>query len=153
MKEGILMSKGKYNKNRKAEQAELKRQKQASGKNKFKALMKKYFIDAMGAMALGLFASLLISTILGTLASYIPWEPAADVLNTIATYAKAATGMAIGVAIAHKLGAHPLVLYACAAVGAMSNAMGAVINGGAISAWAVTAKASDMEGIFYFYPR
>lgn len=112
-----------------------------------KTYLKRYFIDAMGSMALGLFASLLISTILGTLADYIPWTPLADILDTIAVYAKAATGMAIGVAIAHRLGTHPLVLYSAAAVGAMSNAMGAVIDGGAIRAWAVTAGTG--EGIFY----
>ena len=65
-----------------------------------------YFVDAMGAMALGLFASLLIGTIFGTLATYTHLA----FLATIANYAKAATGMAIGVAIAHKLGAHPLVI-------------------------------------------
>ena len=94
---------------------------------------KRYFIDAMGAMALGLFASLLIGTIFDTLGNYIPW----DGLKIIASYAKAATGMAIGVAIAYKLGAHPLVMFSAAAVGAMSNAMGAVIDGGKILAWAV----------------
>ncbi len=119
----------------------------SKGNGIFKSYMKRYFIDAMGAMALGLFASLLISTILGTLADYIPWEPLVNVLDTIAVYAKAATGMAIGVAIAHRLGAHPLVLYSATAVGAMSNAMGAVIDGGAIKAWAVTAGTG--EGIFY----
>jgi uncharacterized membrane protein len=71
----------------------------------------------------------------------------ADIFNTVANYAKAATGMAIGVAIAYKLGAHPLVMFSCAAVGAMSNAMGAVIDGGAITAWAQTAATG--EGIFY----
>ncbi len=119
----------------------------SKGNSIFKSYMKRYFIDAMGAMALGLFASLLISTILGTLADYIPWEPLAGILDTIAVYAKAATGMAIGVAIAHKLGAHPLVLYSAAAVGAMSNAMGAIISDGAIKSWAVTAGTG--EGIFY----
>ena len=68
-----------------------------------KKYLKSYFIDAMGAMALGLFASLLIGTIFGTVYKYTELE----LLNTIATYAKAATGMAIGVAIAHRLGAHP----------------------------------------------
>lgn len=119
----------------------------SKGKAIIKGYAKRYFIDAMGAMALGLFASLLISTILGTLADYIPWAPLAGILDTVATYAKAATGMAIGVAIAHRLGAHPLVLYSAAAVGAMSNAMGAIINGGAIKAWAATAGTG--EGIFY----
>jgi len=105
---------------------------------------KVYFVDAMGAMALGLFASLLIGTIFGTLATYTKLE----FLNVIATYAKAATGMAIGVAIAHRLNAHPLVIYSCAAIGAMSNAMGAVISDGKILDWAVTAK-TGAEGVFY----
>ncbi len=112
-----------------------------------KAILKKYanryFIDAMGAMALGLFASLLIGTIFDTVAKYTDWS----VFATVATYAKSATGMAIGVAIALKLGAHPLVMFSCATVGALSNAMGAVINGNLISAWGVTAKAG--EGVFY----
>lgn len=113
--------------------------------SRFKKILKRYFIDAMGAMALGLFASLLIGTIFGTLFKYTDIE----VFNIIATYAKAATGMTIGVAIAYKLNADPLVVFSSAAVGAMSNAMGAVMadNGGAIINWAVTAKSDG--GIFY----
>jgi len=112
---------------------------------KVKKYLHRYFIDAMGAMALGLFASLLIGTIFGTVYKYTGLE----FLNVIATFAKAATGMAIGVAIAHRLGAHPLVMFSCAAVGAMSNAMGAIVakEGGAILKWAATA--SDGSGIFY----
>ncbi len=113
--------------------------------SKVKKILKRYFIDAMGAMALGLFASLLIGTIFGTVGKYT----GIAVFDTIATYAKAATGMAIGVAIAHKLGAHPLVMFSCAAVGAMSNAMGAVINGGAIVSWAATAGTGETGTIFY----
>ncbi len=120
-----------------------------------KKYLKRYFIDAMGAMALALFASHLIGTIFGTLGKYITGanidneflKSLAEIFNVVATYAKAATGMAIGVAIAHKLGAHPLVIFSCAAVGAMSNAMGAVINNGAITKWAATAGVG--EGIFY----
>ena len=112
-----------------------------------KKYLKRYFIDAMGAMALGLFASLLIGTIFGTVGKYIPNDYIANIFNTIATYAKAATGMAIGVAIAHKLGAHPLVMFSCAAVGAMSNAMGAVIDGGVIGAWA-TRRSDYNQGLF-----
>ncbi|MBR6554312.1 MAG: PTS sugar transporter subunit IIC, partial [Clostridia bacterium] len=86
-----------------------------------KKRLSRYFIDAMGSMALGLFASLLIGTIFGTIYKYTDLE----LMNTIATFAKGATGAAIGVAIAHRLGAHPLVMFSCGAVGAMSNAMGA----------------------------
>lgn len=113
-------------------------------KNKLKQLGKRYFIDAMGAMALGLFASLLIGTIFETVGKYT----GLDFLITIASYAKGATGMAIGVAIAYRLGAHPLVVFSCAAVGAMSNAMGAIIDGGAIASWAATAKANPPD-VFY----
>lgn len=97
---------------------------------------KRYFIDAMGAMALGLFASLLIGTILGTIGDVFDrmigateTSVFADVCNTMAGYAKGATGMAIGVAIALKLGADPLVIFSCAAVGAMGNGMGAAPAG------------------------
>ena len=116
-----------------------------------KKYLKRYFIDAMGAMALGLFASLLIGTIFGTAAKYLSMVEAlsgiATALNTVATYAKAATGMAIGVAIAHKLSAHPLVIFSSAAVGAMANAMGGVMDGGAIISYGATAGAG--QGVFY----
>lgn len=123
--------------------------------DKVKKYLRRYFIDAMGAMALGLFASLLIGTIFGTIGKYINGSgvenqllaTVADIFNTIAVYAKAATGMAIGVAISYKLGASPLVIFSSAAVGAMSNAMGAIISDGAIIKWGATSAGS--EGLFY----
>ena len=141
------MAKGKrsYAKQRRAEQAELKRRQKAGFWGKVRALPKRYFIDAMGAMALGLFASLLIGTIFDTLGNYVPWA----FLKTIASFAKGATGMAIGVAIAHKLGAHPLVMFSCAGVGALSNAMGAVICDNALMQWAATAADGEAGHIFY----
>ncbi len=93
---------------------------------------KVYFIDAMGAMALGLFATLLMATILGTVADLCNGR--AEFLREIAAYAKSATGMAIGVAMAVALKAPPLVIYSCAVVGAMANAMGATIDGTPYSA-------------------
>ena len=141
------MAKGKhsYAKQRKAEQAELKRQQKVRLRDKIKSLPRRYFIDAMGAMALGLFASLLIGTIFDTLGNYIPW----DFLKTVAVYAKSATGMAIGVAIAYKLGAHPLVIFSCAGVGALGNALGAVICDNALIQWAATAADGEAGHIFY----
>lgn len=78
-----------------------------------KKYAKRYFIDAMGAMALGLFASLLIGTIFNTIGKYTGLTFFSD----INTYAAGASGMAIGVAVAYALKADPLVLYSCAAVG------------------------------------
>ena len=112
--------------------------------------LNRYFIDAMGAMALGLFASLLIGTIFGTVGKYTGSVPVIGTAAlTIAEFAKGAVGMAIGVAIAHKLGAHPLVMFSCAGVGAMSNAMGTLISSetGTLVKWAATQKADD--AIFY----
>ena len=56
---------------------------------------KRYGIDALGAMAQGLFASLLIGTIIATLGEQLGME----VLVNIGGYAKAATGPAMAVAI------------------------------------------------------
>lgn len=103
----------------------------------------RYFIKAMGAMALGLFASLLIGTIFDTVGQYanLPF------LRTVASYAKGVTGAAIGVAIAHALGTHPLVMFSAAAVGAVSSEMGAVIQNGLITSWAETS--AQESGVFY----
>ena len=64
---------------------------------------KLYFVDAMSAMAMGLFASLLIGTILDTLGDQFHW----DWLVTTAGYASSATGIAIAVAIGVSLSAPP----------------------------------------------
>lgn len=97
--------------------------------SKFKDFLKKknvvpsarlYFIDAMGSMALGLFATLLIGTIFSTLGKYTGWS----LLNEIAAYATGATGAALGVAIANTLKAPPLVLLSAAVAGVIGNGMG-----------------------------
>ena len=79
---------------------------------------KLYFIDAMGAMAQGLFASLLLGTILGTLGKYIP---GCSFLADVAAFAQNGyvVGAAIGVAVAFALGAKGLLLYTAAVVGAI----------------------------------
>lgn len=81
---------------------------------------KAYFVDALGAMALGLFASLLIGTIFQTLGD----KTGIEAFTTIAKYAKAATGAAIAVAIAYKLGCEGLVLFSAIAVGIAGNELG-----------------------------
>ena len=50
--------------------------------------VKRYLIDALGAMAQGLFASLLIGTIISTLGTQLN----IPILVTVGTYAKAAVG-------------------------------------------------------------
>jgi len=92
---------------------------------------KRYFLDAMGAMALGLFATLLIGTIVDTVADLIYGaESAGDFLHQISVMCSAATGMAIGIAVANALKAPPLVMYSCAVVGSMGYSLGAQITSG-----------------------
>ncbi len=79
-----------------------------------------YLIDAMSAMAQGLFASLLIGTIIGTLGTQL----GVPVLTEIGDFAKGMAGPAMAVAIGYALKAPPLVLFSLAAVGSVSNSLG-----------------------------
>ena len=85
---------------------------------------KTYLIDALGAMAFGLFASLLIGTIFGTLGE----KTQIALFNTIAEYCKSATGAALGISIAHALKAPQLVLFSAATVGIAGNALGGPVG-------------------------
>ncbi|MBR3762677.1 MAG: PTS sugar transporter subunit IIC [Lachnospiraceae bacterium] len=81
---------------------------------------KRYGIDAMGAMAQGLFASLLIGTIISTLGQQLE----IPVLVEIGDYAKAVDGPAMAVSIGYALQAPQLVLFSLLAVGSAADALG-----------------------------
>lgn len=81
---------------------------------------RRYGIDAMGAMAQGLFCSLLIGTILNTLGTQL----SVPFLNTIGGYASAMSGPAMAVAIGYALHCPPLALFSLAAVGGAANGLG-----------------------------
>lgn len=85
---------------------------------------KTYFIDALGAMAFGLFASLLIGTIFSTLGD----KTGIELFATIANYAKSATGAALGVSVAYALKAPQLVLFSAATVGIAGNELGGPVG-------------------------
>ena len=81
---------------------------------------KRYGIDALGAMAQGLFCSLLIGTIIKTLGQQLSIQYLID----IGAYAMAVSGPAMAVAIGYALKADPMVLFSLAAVGWAANAEG-----------------------------
>ena len=81
---------------------------------------KRYGIDALGAMAQGLFCSLLIGTIIKTLGQQLSIQYLVD----IGTYASNVSGSAMAVAIGYALKADPMVLFSLAAVGWAANAEG-----------------------------
>lgn len=99
---------------------------------------KRYFIDALGAMAQGLFASLLIGTIISTLGTQLNIE----LLVTVGNYAKAAVGPAMAVAIGYALQASPLVLFSLAAVGAAANELGGA--GGPLAVLVIAILAAEL---------
>ncbi len=81
---------------------------------------KRYFIDALGAMAQGLFCSLLIGTILDTIGDLTGWA----FLVEVGKYASAMSGPAMAIAIGYALKAPNLVLFSLAAVGSAANGLG-----------------------------
>ena len=81
---------------------------------------RRYGIDALSAMAQGLFCSLLIGTIIKTLGTQLNVQFFTD----IGTYSMAIAGPAMAVAIGYALQAPPMVLFSLAAVGWAANAEG-----------------------------
>ena len=79
-------------------------------------------IGALGAMAHGLFASLLIGTIINTLGTRL----GLPFLNEIGDFATRNVGAAMAVSIGYALKAPPFVLYSLIAVGQAANALGGV---------------------------
>ena len=92
---------------------------------------RRYGIDALGAMAQGLFCSLLIGTILNTLGTQfgIPFLTAQiikinDVGYTVGGLCSFMSGSAMAVAIGYALQAPPMVLFSLVTVGYACNALG-----------------------------
>ncbi|MCI8633525.1 MAG: PTS sugar transporter subunit IIC [Lachnospiraceae bacterium] len=81
---------------------------------------KRYGIDALGAMAQGLFASLLIGTILSTLGQQLGIE----ILEQIGGFASSVKGAAMAISIGYALHCPPLVLFSLAAVGYAADTLG-----------------------------
>jgi len=81
---------------------------------------RRYGVEALGAMAQGLFCSLLIGTIIRTLGTQfgIPF------LVEMGSFASAMSAPAMAVAIGYALKAPPLVLFSLAAVGQAANSLG-----------------------------
>ena len=93
--------------------------------------LKRYGIDALGAMAQGLFCSLLIGTIINTLGTQFHIASLTQTVAviggaeyTVGGLATAMSGPAMAVAIGYALHCPPLVLFSLVTVGFASNALG-----------------------------
>jgi len=114
---------------------------------KFKAFLKRkdievsakrYGIDALSAMAQGLFCSLLIGTIINTIGTQfnLPY------LNTVGGFATSMAGPAMAVAIGYALKAPSLVLFSLIAVGGAANTLGGA--GGPLAVLVIAVVAAEV---------
>ena len=115
---------------------------------------KRYGIDALSAMAQGLFCTLLVGTILNTLGTQLHIgflaQPVAVIGGTgytIGGLASAMVGPAMAVAIGYALQAQGLVLFSLAVVGYAANAMGGA--GGPLAVLVVTVFAAECGKAVY----
>ena len=114
----------------------------ANNKTALSGFFKRYFIDAMGAMALGLFSSLIIGLIITQLSKL----PSLSFLAVTASQLGATSpvcGAAIGVAIAYGLKVDPLVLFSSAGTGALGYALG-----GPVGAYIATIFGAEVGQLF-----
>lgn len=106
-----------------------------------KKLFKRYFVDAMSAMALGLFSSLIVGLII-TQISKIPYLEFLSPIGEVLSASSPVVGAAIGAAVANGLKAKPLVIFSCIAVGAYGYSVG-----GPVGAFAATVVASEFGSL------
>lgn len=110
--------------------------------------VKRYFVDTLGGMALGLFATLIIGLILKQIGSVFPVVSVGEtdvsrvkfLLSCIGTFftnlglcLTVLTGSGIALGVAHSLGVPKLVLYATAASGLVGAYSGSFISGSLFS--------------------
>ena len=111
--------------------------------------VKRYGIDALGAMAQGLFCSLLIGTIINTIGTQFgigfltqPVATVGETSYTVGSLASAMSGPAMAVAIGNALHCPPLVLFSLITVGFSANALGGA--GGPLAVLFVAILASEV---------
>lgn len=92
-----------------------------------KNYLKRYFVDAMSFMALGLFSSLIVGLIISQLAK-IPGLAVLSSFSGVLAASSPVVGGAIGAAIAYGLKSKPLVVFSCIAVGAFGYELGGPVG-------------------------
>ncbi len=92
-----------------------------------KKYAKRYFVDAMSAMALGLFSSLIIGLILSQI-SQIPYLGFLTTFSDVVSASSPVVGGAIGAAIAWGLKAKPLVVFSSVVTGAVGYSLGGPVG-------------------------
>lgn len=116
--------------------------------------MKKYlnrvFIDGLSGMALGLFATLIMGTILGQVAGFVEGEIGSYLAYT-ANIAKSLMGAGIGVGIATKYKASPLVVISAAAAGMIGAFPTAFVEGALVTSLGLGVPGNPLSAFLAAY--
>ena len=104
---------------------------------KLNQLMHHIFIDGLGGMALGLFATLIIGTIIQQIGSLIGGD-IGRIIFDIGKVAASLTSAGIGVGVAYKFKESPLVVLSAATAGMAGGFANAILNGSILSDGAIT---------------
>lgn len=102
-----------------------------------KKLLHEIFIDGLSGMATGLFATLIIGTIIVQISTLIP-APMGSYIFLCGKLAMALTGAGIGVGVASRLKSSPMVLVSAIAagmIGAYASKISAAVNAGDLSSF------------------
>ena len=90
--------------------------------------MKKFFIDGLSGMAQGLFATLIIGTIIQQIGTFVGGTPGA-LIYVVGKMAASMTGAGIGVGVARKFNADQLVVVSAATAGMVGAFAGKLLAG------------------------
>lgn len=95
-------------------------------------ILKRIFIDGLSGMAIGLFATLIIGTILEQVGTFLGGD-IGNMFVMVASIAKTLTGAGIGVGVASKLGEEVLVCASAASAGMIGAFANGLLNGNIIT--------------------
>lgn len=95
---------------------------------KIQAVLSHIFIDGLSGMAVGLFATLIIGTIVQQVGILIPGK-IGDIIVAFASVAKGLTGAGIGVGVAYKYKESPLVTLSAASAGMIGAFASTILSG------------------------
>lgn len=103
---------------------------------KLKKLFYHIFIDGLSGMALGLFSTLIVGTIIQQIGNFIPGTAGTLIFN-LGKVAASMTGAGIGVGVAYKFRESPLVTFSAATAGMAGGFAGSILSGAILSEGAI----------------
>lgn len=98
-----------------------------------KSVLNHIFIDGLSGMALGLFSTLIVGTILSQIGTLFVGGTLGNLLFTVGKFASLLTGAGIGCGVAYKFKESPLVVLSAATNGMIGAYAGKIISGGIIA--------------------